>query len=166
MTGLALLGNALRLGNSSRQSRLFTWLNGNRVGRSNKASAGAWPSRSWDMWQHLSRLSHVFSDFSLQCAPMGGHQGKGLQQAVFSLPSGYDGLTIISNRCGQAITDLSWVATSPILKFNQITSRVKDARRRRGSSALSLAIIGGLTFLCNGAFSLLCSVHVCVHTWL
>lgn len=41
------------------------------------------------------------------------HQGKGFSGAVFSFPSEYNGFTVISNRQGQAITDLSWVITSP-----------------------------------------------------
>jgi hypothetical protein len=43
----------------------------------------------------------------------GCHQGKGFSGTVYSFPSGYNGFTVISNRQGQAITDLSWVITSP-----------------------------------------------------
>lgn len=95
---------------------------------------------------------------------MGGHQGKGFS-GLFSFPLGYNGFTVISNRGGQAIIDLSWVTTSPILKFNQITSRVKDSYSHHSSSILSLVIIWGLEFLCNDAYlcyAVCMYVHTCV----
>lgn len=51
-----------------------------------------------------------------------------------------------------------------MLKFKQITSQVKDSHSYHSSSILSLAIIWGLTFLCNGACLCYEWACMCAHT--